>query len=240
MVGNIYNHKLEDALFLTNPDSVEQTVANIKRQAARGAAPFNYNKARLIAKLALSGSITEDQVRLACLQKNANGTKSNTDAAMLLREQAATLRVEPVMCHDFEKKYFYQVRHDIAFPVNVPFFFAQQGKVFLPWIQYRKTFSYTNNHWGLLKVLLQDVYGDDFDEGTLNFIFLDLCAPENSPAREFRLFEAGDLPHFDKDYLTHFFSVYAAAYDICVRDGVQKAKPKTKPKAQEKTYDLFS
>lgn len=241
MTGNIYKHKLEDVLWLVDANSVENTARAIARDAAKKAAPFNYNPARAVCRAAMSGEITLEGLKKSCVAWSEQGTLSNTEAATLLWENSSELSDVPLICHELKETQLYEIRHDLRFPVKIPFFFVQDGKVILPWIQYRKTFQYTRNHWGLLSTLVNELYSDVFYPDPCEVVFIDLAAPHKSDQREFKIYRAHELPVFDKKYLTDFFGVYAAAYDQCRSEGIQKSKRKPKEKRDSALIlDLFA
>lgn len=233
MILNRYKHRIQDALRLTDPLSVQRTVENIKRDVLKGAAPFNYRPSEMIARLVLTGDISEQQVRMRCAQGSDLSVQQNTAASILLLEGARSLRNSPITCHELKTLRGYKIRDDLGFMVRVPFFYVKDGVVYVPWFQFCKSLQYTSYQWAVLALILQDLFGETFAPHKCEVVFIDLSAPPQADARSFKANFASQLPQMTKKEVEDFFKVYAEAYDICVEQGIEKAAPARKPKEQK-------
>src|SRR4051812_25682414 len=104
MFKNKYGHRIQDALRLTDPLSVERTVENITRDARKGIPPFGYRPSEEIARLTLSGQVTAAQIHARfASSRNKLGKKHNTEASLLLLSGSKLISEEPVLCHEWQK-----------------------------------------------------------------------------------------------------------------------------------------
>lgn len=244
MFKNKYGHRLIDALRLTNPLSVDGTVANITEDARKTIPPFNYGPSETIARLTISGKITEAQIKARFKDtKNKASRINNTAASTLLLSGSKEISEEPVLCHKWQKVQPFQIREDLNFKMRFPFFFVKNGRVIVPQIQFCKSFHFTKFHWSLMGGIIRDVIREEFQPAESDVAFIDLSAPPKSDARKFNLIYASTLPIIPANEVAAYFEVYAKAYDICVERGIERVKkPKHQPgddSATDQTDGLF-
>jgi len=208
----------QDSARLIKP-TFEETLASLREHYQRPVIGWSYNKVRNASRPIFSGDMTAAAIAgmfTAPAHEDARspkaiGRKSNLQVAVMLRDHASG-RV--FKCHDLKpRKVFLSPEH--ALTVNPGFYFVEDGKVKIFWLQPRRTYALTIEQMGVLNGLLRlSHFRDDFEDAELEL--LDLSAVDG--VRVPQVFGRADLPVLTEEQLRvgleHLLRAYLTLKDI--------------------------
>ena len=220
---NMKLNEVRKVIRLTDPLSPEKTAYNLIQDIKRPSPKFSYAITRRNAEAIFKGDMTENQITLSCSNGSKQSQKCNKEASLKLLEAAPLLRKDPVMCRNDIKPVIFKFKQNHAIMIKPQFFYTDNGKVFIVWIQFCKTDHYTLFHLNLISTLMKKEYGENFDHPEI--IIIDLSAPNKSSTRGIRIFRSSDHEPLSDRHIESFFDVYIQGVEIAENNGYQVTSP---------------
>lgn len=228
----------QDSARLIKPTYAETLLA-LEEHYRRPLIGWSYNKVRSASRPIFSGEISVAAIEAMFVappheearSPKAIGRKANKEVALLLHEHA---KGRTFQCHDLKpRKVFLSPEH--ALTVSPGFYFVENKRVRVFWLQPRRTYALTLQQMGVLNGLLRlSHFRDDFEDAELEL--LDLSAVDG--VRRPQVFERADLPVLTDDQLKvgleHLLRAYLALKD---RDLKPERPAKEPPPAHPGLFD---
>jgi hypothetical protein len=197
--------------------TVEEIESVLKAYYMRRPGEWNYRPAKAVARPVFSGDLTLSAVLEGCLTRgNPIGRKSNAEVAENIWKIAQGRNFK---CYPLKPKLF-SIRKDLSFLVDPLFYFVERERVHFFWLQPRRRYSPSMEGLGALSFMIQDTFGQEYDDAELEL--LDLSVPDGEFERVARVLRFSDLPKFSKEVLNAEMDRFAQAYDRLCEVGVKR------------------
>ena len=225
--------ELQDIVRVIRP-SVSETEQAL-RDHWSSVAPFNYELVRRLSIALSKGDVPLSQVEAACARlRNKAARKPNADVARLLWRH---LYGRSLFVHHLDKRLF-PLRRDLGIWVKPIFYYVENGRVVIFWLQPRKTYALTDEQLGVLSSVIRRTFiVDDFEAADIEI--LDLSAPAGANDRATRVFSLESFKSISDEDLLSAFSRFAAAYDQVRASGFEPARRQPPREAEDDSDDLF-
>ncbi|MFC3429064.1 hypothetical protein [Sphingobium sp. Ndbn-10] len=225
---------LQDVVRLTGPD-VATTAANFRRHL-RGAGPvWGYNPSKRLAKAVFSLEMVRDAAVESCGRIGHKlGRPHNAQVGGLIWD-AATERGQ-FMCHDLSPRML-NLRSDIAIKVDPQFFFIEQGRPVIFYLQPRRGHVPGVDGLRVIATAIHSLFAID-ELSAADLLLLDLSMPTGCNERAVVSYSFSDLPPLPTIDIERLFQRFVDAYDLVSAEGVER-KPRRSRPAAERGDDLF-
>jgi hypothetical protein len=178
---------------------------HLKREPTR----WSYQKARSLAPFAFTGDVPLSALKHACEQARmpSVGRAATWDVIQLIHGAGANRAVQ---CHGMDDGRL-RVRQDLTLRVAADFYFVENGRAVVFWLQPRRLYAFTDLQLGMFGALLRrallrgDFAGADVE-------ILDLAGPAHGPRNPRKLL-LDDLPVVDEATVTEGIQRVVEAYD---------------------------
>ena len=185
---------------------------------------WTYGPARAVARSVFSGEISLKAAVHGCETRGSLlGRPWNAEVAKLVWEAG---RDRSLKCFKLSKRKF-AIRQDLSFSVDPLFFFVEEGKIKIFWLQPRSGFNPTVKGLGIIATILRMTFADDFENFDLEL--LDLSRPKGTKIRVPKTYTFSDLPLLPEEEVRLGLSRFAEAYDIVSARGVQRPERRVRP-----------
>lgn len=224
---------VQDVSRIIGPSDSETVDALIKYYDGT-AGNFNYSLSQKIARFVFTHQTTQEMYLQACVRERSKAGRAQNAEVLNFVWHAGAVRKST--SYELKPKVF-PIRQDIQIKVNPAFYFVENRKANIFWLQPRRRFALNDTQLGLLASIIRMSYlVDDFQEVGLNL--LDLSVPEGSTEREMKMFQLDSLPLVSIAETEALLQRFARAYDTVCASGLQRKQPK--PKQPDADHDLFS
>lgn len=221
-----------DVVRLIRP-TLEETTDSLKRYYEKPP-QWGYGPARAMAKPVFSGEISIEAAVQGCRNRgNPLGRESNAEVARFVWSAA---QGRSFQCFNLSKRPF-AIRQDLRFWVDPLFFFVEDRRVKIFWLQPRRGFYPTLEGFGTLAVIIRMTFADEFDAFDLEL--LDLSVPSGSKERIPRTLGFSTLPQLSDDVVRDALARFAQAYDSVSNMGIQRPERRPRPSDDRPGSDLF-
>jgi len=221
----------QDVVRLIRPSDGE-TFDALKRHYERRPSVWNYRTSRAVAEPLFSGDISCDAAVAACKRGHPLGWKANTEVIEHIWRAAQRRRF---YCHTLSPELF-EIRRDLSILVDPPFYFVEDRKVKIFWLQPRRGYAPTIEGMGILAIMIRMAFAHKFDDADLEL--LDLSVPKGESERVARVFALADLPQISDATVADALQRFARAYDKICELGVKRPERRRQPSGQAER-DLF-
>jgi hypothetical protein len=224
---------LHDVVRLTDPSSVDHTVAAVRLHVDRGPSQFNYEPVRAIAPQARIRTLPKDQFTSACMKsRNPKGRLQNAEVAGLVWDIGR--KVESSI-YAPERRLFV-IRADLSIRFQPDAFFIEDGRVVFFWLQPRSGFALNIYQLRVIATVLRRLYiVGDFEHAELEI--LDCRAIDGE--REATRYCLADLEPVTQGELDAHFQVFADAWDKVVATYQPRPREERELRVDPKQDDLF-
>ncbi len=190
---------------------------------------FSYELARRVSPRAFAGGLSLSALKQACdTIANTVGRKSNWEAVQAVQLSGAGRNVQ---CHPMQHGRL-KVRKDLSVRVAADFYFVENGKVRVFWLQPRRCYALDFGQLALFGALIRmTLLTGDFENAGLEL--LDISAPDGK-VRENRTFTLDDLPHIEDRTVEEGIARVVAAYDEIMDMEFDWAAVKRRPVGPER------
>jgi hypothetical protein len=219
--------RLENIVRVIEPNDLDATVKNIVKASKEGYPAFDYGPSREIAQRVLNLNMTPAHIEAACDSQNKISKKQNTEASLQLLKVGKKLQGGNIVCHQVKKGLEFRYKQGHMAILKPPFFYTNDGKVFIPWIQFSRGFHYTPFHMALIATLLKREYSEYFDDPEI--VIVDLSADKQSE-RAARVILSSEIELLSDAQVEAAFDLYIRADAIAQE--IVKNQPK-KPKKEK-------
>lgn len=225
---------LQDVVRLTGHD-VETTADNLRRYYRSTGAVWGYGPAKKLAPAVFSSTISREAAVRACGQTgNKLGRPYNEEVGGLIWD-AAQGRGN-LMCHSLSPQFF-NLRPDFAVTVDPLFFFREDGKITLFYLQPRRSHVPGRDGLRLIASSIISLFAVDQLQGA-DLLLLDLSAPEGCKQRSIKTYSLADLPLLEPAQMVEYFQRFVDAYDVLSAEGVVRKERRKQP-PRDRGDDLF-
>jgi hypothetical protein len=227
-----------DLVRLIRP-TLEGTTFALLEHLKRRPSPWSYEKARTLAPFAFDRAVPLSALKGACdaARMHPAGRTSTWEVIQLVRAAGAGRSLQ---CHEMKDGRL-QIRQDLSIRVAADFYFVEQGRPSVFWLQPRRGFGLTDSELAMFGALVRmTVLRGDFEGSGMEI--LDLSAPDGK-ARLPRTLNWSDLPEVPEEVVTEGIQRVVSAYDAIKLmdidwDAVRgRGKPKDKPDHQPGLFD---
>jgi hypothetical protein len=214
---------LQDISRIIAPTDRETTAALIEYYDSE-AGVFNYSLSQKIARYVFAHETTLDMAYQACAkERTETGRTQNREVLELVWQAGSARKLTP---YDVKPKVF-SIRKDLQIKVSPAFYFVENRKANVFWLQPRRRYALNDVQLGLLASILKLTYlVDDFESVGLEL--LDLSVPEGEKSRGSRTFQLDTLPMIPLSEVETLLQSFARAFDAVTAAGVQRKKRRQK------------
>ncbi len=212
-----------------NDDDTEQRLHAY--YTAQTIAGFNYGAAQRLCRYAFAHMMPLTSILEGCKSGGPVGVRSNADVLRLVWD-ATTNR--SVVTYGLKPKML-ALRRDLVTVVAPPFYFVEDGKAYVYWLQPRKGHALSLGELSLLASMVKATFlVDDFQN--VGFEVCDLSANSEGD-REARTYHLESFQIVPEAEIAEKLQGFARAYDKLVARGVRR--PKRPPKQRPTEPGLF-
>jgi len=225
---------LQDVVRLTGHD-VPSTVVNLRRYYGGTGPIWGYAPCKKLAKAVFSLEMTRDAAAAACGQKGHTAGRPHNEEVGGLIWDAADDRGK-FMCHALKPQKL-NLRPDFAITVDPLFFFRENGRHVIFYLQPRRTHVPGRHGLRLITSAISTLFAVDELSGA-DVLLLDASMPEGGDARVVSSYGLADLPLLESSEMEAQFQRFVDAYDILTNEGVTKKERRPRP-PRDMGDDLF-
>lgn len=225
---------IQDVARLVCP-TVPETVEKLKGYYA-ASGPFSYDHAKRVAKLLYSGEISLDAAMFGCLTTgNPLGRQSNAEVVKHIWRAA---QGRELLCYALSRRQF-KIHRDLSIGVHPPFYFVENLRPKLYWLQPRRRYALTAEQLGILASVIKMAFVvDDFEEAGAELELFDVSIPQGGSERAPRILNFSDLPLLSESGLQDALERFAEAYFQACELGIERAA-RRKGKRDDRQRPLF-
>lgn len=225
---------LQDIVRLTGHD-VPTTAQNYRKHLRSTGPVWGYDRSKRLAKAVFSLNMTREAAVAACAQGgHPLGHSHNAEVGGLVWDIAHERG--QFMCHDISPRSL-QLRADFSIRVDPQFFFVQDGRPVIFYLQPRRGHVPRADGLRVIASAIHSLFAVD-ELLDANLLLADLSNPPGSDQRGVALHDFNSLPPMDNLQLERFFQRFVDAYDIVTKEGTQPAARRVQPE-RERGEDLF-
>lgn len=225
---------LQDVVRLTGPD-VLATAANFRKHLQGTGPVWGYGPSKRLAKSVFSLQMTRDAAVESCGQIGHKlGRPHNQEVGGLIWDTAA--QCGQFMCHDLSPRLL-NLRADVAIKVDPQFFFVQQGRPIIFYLQPRRGHVPAVEGLRVIATAIHSLFAVD-ELAAADLLLLDLSMPAGCNERAVVPYSFSDLPPLPTAEIESFFQRFVDAYDLVSAEGVER-KPRRPRPPMERGDDLF-
>ncbi|MBS7810261.1 hypothetical protein [Roseococcus pinisoli] len=213
-------------LIRSNQKETEEALLEYLRQKP---IPWNYQRARSLSPFAYAQEVPLSALKRACdaARMPQAGRTATWDVLQLVRMAG---KGRSLQCHGMDDG-FVSIRKDLSVRVAADFYFVENRRATVLWLQPRRGYALTNRQLAIFGSLMRIalVKGNFVDA---NLEILDLSVPPDEAERQVRRLGLEDLPHVSEAEVTEGLQCVADAYDTIARMDInwkelrQRGKPK--------------
>lgn len=225
---------LQDVVRLTG-HNVETTAANLRHYYRTTGAVWGYSPAKRVARTVFSSSISRQAAVRACGSTgNKLGRPYNEEVGGLIWD-AAQGRGD-LLCHPLSPQKL-NLRPDFAISVDPLFFFRENGRTTLFYLQPRRGHVPGRDGLRMIASTIMSLFAVD-QLSDADLLLLDLSAPEGCKERSIKPYTLADLSLLKSGEMEAFFQRFVDAHDILTAEGVTRKERRKQP-PRDLGDDLF-
>lgn len=216
---------LQDVVRLTGYD-VASTVINLRRYYASTTPIWGYDPSKRLARAVFSAEMSRQAAIAACGQRgNAAGRPHNEEVGGLIWDAAQGRK--KFVCYDLPSRQL-NLRHDFSIKVDPLFYFIENGRPIIFYLQPRRTHVPGVHGLSLIASVIKTLFGVD-DLANADLLLLDLSVPEGGTERIFSTYSFSDIALLEEQQIEAQFQRFVDAYDILTKEGVVKKERRVRP-----------
>lgn len=219
-------------LALAPGSSLDEMVCHFLAEADMQAGLFNYLSANRAIKSAYKGLHSESQLLQTCLRENTKqGLKANQEVVSL----AAPLAFgRSTQVFDLSLKQF-QFGRSLHSAYRISFFYVEDGKVVLYFLQPRKHRRLTLDQFGMIATIHKRYLLDtEFYGQAADVEYVDVSAPNDKASRKLKRHRLSDLELWPEERLADRLTMIAKALEIVNESGMLAPRRRQqRPPAQD-------
>jgi len=211
----------------------KETLAALIKYYSADAGSFNYSLSQKISRFVFARETTLDMAYQACARERTEaGRNQNQEVLKLVWDAGSERRIRS---YEVAPKVF-SIRQDLQIKVSPSFYFVENNRANVFWLQPRRHFALNNTQLGLLASILRMTFLiDDFQDVGLEL--LDLSVTEGNKERQMRTLPLDSFPLLQLSEVEVLLQRFARAYDTVTVMGIQRKK--RKPRRPQAGPDLF-
>lgn len=216
---------LQDVVRLTGTD-VETTAANFRKHLRSTGPVWGYDPSKRLARAVFSLDMPREAAVASCGQRgHPSGRPQNAEVGGLIWDAAAARG--KFLCHSLPPRLL-SLRSDIAIKVDPQFFFIQNGRPVLFYLQPRKGVVPGVDGLRVIASAIHSLFAiDDLSEADL--LLLDLSMPLGCDTRAVAPYSFADLPPLPTAQTEAFFQRFVDAYDLVSAEGMERTARRPRP-----------
>jgi len=205
-------------LALATGSSIDEIASYFRSYYEKKIPPFNYVSSTKIIKSAYRGLHNESQLLAGCLgEKTKQGLKSNQDVVRLAAPLAFGRATHVV---DLSRKQF-QFGRELRSGYRIPFFFVENGKIILYFLQPRKRVNFSVDQLSMIATIHKRYLLDsEFYGQSTDIEYIDVSATGDDDERTVKCYRLSDLELWPEKRLADRLTMIAKALEALNESGV--------------------
>jgi hypothetical protein len=203
----------------------------------RGGAPFNYRSGTRAVRSAYKGVHKLHLLTAACAgERTAVGRSANRD---VVNHAAPFAFGRNLQVFDLSRRRFAFGRDRFA-AYRIPFFFVENGVVYVYYLQPRKHAGLNLDQLGMVATIMKTyLLESEFFGSHCDVEFVDVSAPPSSKARLAQKFSLETLPLWSERRLTDRLTIVSGALDLVAASGqvVRRRRSRPSPDPEMPLFD---
>jgi len=225
---------LQDVVRLIGYD-VATTAINLRKHLNGLGPVWGYSPSKRLAKAVFSLEMTREAAVDSCGQIGPKlGRSHNAEVGGLIWDVAD--QRGKFMCHDLTPRYL-NLRSDIAIKVDPQFFFVEQGRPVIFYLQPRRGHVPGVDGLRVIGSAIHSLFATD-DLTRAELLLLDLSMPIGCDERAVVGYSFAELPLLPTADMEKFFQRFVDAYDLVTKEGVDRKARRPRP-TKDLGDDLF-